>query len=76
MACRRRSPSPAARLRDLIQQRIAAGTFTGDPDKYIADTLHEVAQGKPINKILEMNDGRVIALGQSAVARRRLGRHP
>jgi methyl-accepting chemotaxis protein len=54
---------PGCTLRDLIQQRIASKTFTGDPDKYIADTLHEIAQGKPINKIREMN-GKVIALAQ------------
>jgi methyl-accepting chemotaxis protein len=48
-------------LRDLIKQRIAAKTFSGDPEKYIADTLHEVAQGKPVDKVVETN-GRVIAL--------------
>jgi methyl-accepting chemotaxis protein len=54
---------PGCTLRDLIQHRMASKTFTGDPDKYIADTLHEIAQGKPINKIREMN-GKVIALAQ------------
>ena len=54
---------PGCTLRDLIQQRIASKTFLGDPDKYIADTLQEIAQGKPINKIREMN-GKVIALAQ------------
>src|SRR5262245_7321950 len=53
---------PGCTLRDLIKQRIAAKTFSGDPEKYIANTLHEVAQGKPINKVLEMGNGRVIAL--------------
>jgi methyl-accepting chemotaxis protein len=53
---------PGCSLRDLIKQRIATGTFSGDPEKYVADTLHEVAQGKPIDKVLEMSDGRVIAL--------------
>src|SRR5262249_38045161 len=49
-------------FRDLITQRIAAGTFTGDIDAYIKATMNEIAQGKPINKILEMKGGRVIAL--------------
>jgi methyl-accepting chemotaxis protein len=49
-------------LRQLLEQRIQTGSFSGDPDKYIADTLEEVGHGKPINKILEMKNGRVIAL--------------
>src|SRR5262249_54029925 len=53
---------PGCSLRDLIQQRIANGSFSGDPEKYIADTLAEVAQGKAIHKMREMKDGRVIAL--------------
>jgi methyl-accepting chemotaxis protein len=53
---------PGMTLRQLLEHRIQTGSFTGDPDKYIADTLEEVAAGKPINKILEMKNGRVIAL--------------
>ena len=53
---------PGCSLRDLIKQRIEAGTFAGDPDKYIADTLHEIGLGKPVNKIIEMTNGSSIAL--------------
>src|SRR2546422_10311868 len=53
---------PGCTLRDLIKQRIAAGTFSGDPEKYIADTMHEIAQGKPVRKVIELSDGRAIAL--------------
>src|SRR4029077_6830840 len=31
-----------AQLRDLLQQRKRAGTFGGDPDLYIADTLRRM----------------------------------
>src|SRR4051812_29123079 len=53
---------PGTALRDLITQRIAAGSFTGDIEAYMKATLDEVAQGKPVNKNREMKDGRVIAL--------------
>ncbi len=53
---------PGCTLRDLIKQRIAAGTFSGDPEKYLADTMHEIAQGKPVRKVIELSDGRAIAL--------------
>ena len=53
---------PGCTLRDLLEQRMAAGTFAGDPDRYIADLLREVATGKPVDKIIEMADGRTVAL--------------
>ena len=53
---------PGTALRDLITQRIAVGSFSGDVESYIKATLDEIAQGKPITKIREMKDGRVIAL--------------
>src|SRR5690349_21579452 len=53
---------PGCTLRDLIKLRIETGTFAGDPDKYIADALAEIAQGKPYNKVVEMKTGHVIAL--------------
>jgi len=53
---------PGCTLRDLVQQRIAAGNFAGDPDKYVAETLAEIAQGKPYHRVRNMPDGRVIAL--------------
>jgi len=43
---------PGCTLRDLLEQRMAAGTFAGDPDRYIADLLREVATGKPVDKII------------------------
>src|SRR6266542_1349019 len=41
---------PGCTLRDLLEQRMAAGTSAGDPDRYIADLLREVVTGKPVDK--------------------------
>src|SRR5215475_1669932 len=49
-------------LRELLQLRMAAGNFSGDPDKYISETLAEIAVGKPFNRIRNMPNGRVMAL--------------
>src|SRR5262245_29277907 len=49
-------------LRDVVRQRIEAGNFSGDPDKYITDTLAEIAEGKPFHRIRNMPDGRTISL--------------
>jgi methyl-accepting chemotaxis protein len=53
---------PGCTLGELIRQRIAAGTFTGDPDKYVADIMRQVARGKADDKIVEVGNGRMIAL--------------
>ncbi len=49
-------------LRDLLDQRIAARTFAGNPKKYISKLLHEVTQGKEFNDIARLNDGRVFSI--------------
>src|SRR5262245_27124371 len=49
-------------LREIILLRKEAGNFAGDPDKYIAETLAEIGQGKPFNRIRPMPSGRVIAI--------------
>jgi len=49
-------------LRDLLLQRIAAGTFAGDPDAYVEECLAQVAEGRTEAKTIEMKDGRVITL--------------
>jgi methyl-accepting chemotaxis protein len=49
-------------LRDLLIERTAAGTFSGDPDAYVAEALQQVAEGRTETKTIEIGDGRVIAL--------------
>src|SRR2546430_15665865 len=39
---------PGRPFRDPIKQRIAAGTFPGDPEKNTAATTHEISQGNPV----------------------------
>jgi methyl-accepting chemotaxis protein len=53
---------PGCTLRDLINWRVAAGTFKGDAEMYVTATLREIAEGKRVTKLLEMEDGRMIAL--------------
>ncbi len=49
-------------LRDLLVHRAGAGTFSGDPDCYVADCLKQVAEGRTETKTAQIKDGRVIAL--------------
>ena len=53
---------PGTPLRDLLMHRLAAGSFNGDPDRYVADILREAAEGRTETKTIELKDGRVIAL--------------
>ena len=52
---------PGVSLRDLIDHRIKVGTFTGNPDQYIADLLTSIAKGKTISHVRE-HEGRFIAI--------------
>src|SRR5277367_1361314 len=49
-------------LRELLVRRAAAGTFTGDPDRYVAEYTRQVTAGPMLNKSIEIKDGRVISL--------------
>jgi methyl-accepting chemotaxis protein len=48
-------------LRDLLAHRAAAGTFSGDADRYVADCLRQVAENRTETKTNKFN-GRVITL--------------
>ncbi len=52
---------PGTALRDLLLYRIAAGTFSGDPEQYVADCLRQVAERRTETKTNTFN-GRVITL--------------
>jgi methyl-accepting chemotaxis protein len=52
---------PGTPLRVLLKCRTEAGTFTGDADRYIADCLRQVAEGRTETKTNHIR-GRVIAL--------------
>jgi methyl-accepting chemotaxis protein len=53
---------PGCTLHDLFRQRVEAGTFTGDVDRYISGVMQEIREGKPVDKVLEMSDGRIFAI--------------
>ncbi len=49
-------------LRELLNLRLQTGTFSGDPDRYVADCLKQVAEGRTEVKTIKFEDGRIIAL--------------
>ena len=54
---------PGCTVRDLVEQRIAAGTFfSGDQEKYIADLTASMAKKNPTSATMDLTDGRVIAV--------------
>src|SRR5262249_53957842 len=59
---------PGCTLRDLLNLRIAAGTFSGSPERYIANLLGVIAKGKTTTDIVESCDGRVFAIVNTPLA--------
>jgi methyl-accepting chemotaxis protein len=53
---------PGCTVRELIEMHFANGIYTGDIERYIDNTLREIAEGKPIDKTVETADGRMIAI--------------
>jgi len=53
---------PGRTLRDLLNSRIQAGTFSDDPDDYIARLEECIVAGKVFTNISKLADGRVISL--------------
>ena len=49
-------------LRELLLLRTETGTFSGDPDQYVATCLAQVAERRTENKTVKFTDGRIIAL--------------
>jgi diguanylate cyclase (GGDEF)-like protein len=48
--------------RELLEQRVASGTFLGDPEEYRASTAARFAQGETFYQTAELADGRIIAM--------------
>jgi methyl-accepting chemotaxis protein len=53
---------PGCTLRELFRQRVEAGTFTGDIDRYINGVMEDIREGKPGDKTMQMGDGRIFAI--------------
>ena len=60
---------PGTALRDLLAQRKRAGTFAGDPDSYIADTLRRMREQDGLQDVREMPDGRFISVSSRPMER-------
>jgi methyl-accepting chemotaxis protein len=52
---------PGCTLRQLLQYRIKRGAFTADPERYIAQLMATLAQGKPTHQVVETGD-RAVAM--------------
>jgi diguanylate cyclase (GGDEF)-like protein/PAS domain S-box-containing protein len=59
---------PGLTLREVIERRIAAGTFEGDPDAYCASVLAAMRQGETARKVTRTPDGRSIEVVGEALA--------
>jgi methyl-accepting chemotaxis protein len=49
--------TPGVTLRELIEHRIRAGAFKGDPDEYVADTLRKMKGGQIVQDVRERPGG-------------------
>ncbi len=59
---------PGVLLRDLLYQRKNTGTFAGEPEHYIADTMRRMRDKKAMVDIRELPDGRVISVSSRLMA--------
>src|SRR5258705_3938249 len=48
---------PGVTLRELIEYRIRAGAFKGDPDEYVADTVSKMREGQIVQDVRERPGG-------------------
>jgi diguanylate cyclase (GGDEF)-like protein len=59
---------PGTTLRELLEHRRAARTFSGDPDEYVRNLLELIGRGKVTSDIIKLSDGRVISLVNKPIA--------
>jgi methyl-accepting chemotaxis protein len=55
-------------LRDIMEERKRAGTFSGDPVQFVTERTAAIAQGKTTSTSNDMEDGRIIAAADSIMA--------
>ena len=53
---------PGCRLLDLLNHRLKARTFSGNPDEYIAELLVKIADGGTFGNIVYSGDGRAFSV--------------
>jgi diguanylate cyclase (GGDEF)-like protein len=59
---------PGCTLRDLLEHRMSAGTFSGDPDAYVSELLARVAAGRTTGSVVELEDRRIISIVSKPLA--------
>src|SRR5262249_6886482 len=60
--------TPGLPLRDLLARRTASGSFSGNPDEYIAKLMATIAAGKSTSTLVELDDGRVTSASNRPIA--------
>jgi diguanylate cyclase (GGDEF)-like protein len=53
---------PGCTLRDLLDYRIAAASFSGDPDEYVAKLADQLSAGETFSNVVKSEDGRVFLI--------------
>lgn len=53
---------PGCTLRDLLNNRIQVGTFSGDPVDYVARLKECIVEGQVFSSTTKLSDGRIISL--------------
>jgi diguanylate cyclase (GGDEF)-like protein/PAS domain S-box-containing protein len=59
---------PGCSVFDLLDYRVANGTFSGDPEKYVGDLKATIAQGKTASQEVKTGDGRTISVVHQPIA--------
>ena len=60
---------PGDMVRDLFQQRVKVGTFTGDVDKYVDGVMRQFARGENVDRIVETPGGRFYSVSNRLLPR-------
>jgi diguanylate cyclase (GGDEF)-like protein len=53
---------PGCSLLDLLNRRLEAQTFSGDPQEYIAELTEKIAEGRTFGNVVSSGDGRAISI--------------
>jgi diguanylate cyclase (GGDEF)-like protein/PAS domain S-box-containing protein len=53
---------PGCTLRDLLDYRIAADSFSGDADEYVAKLADQISSGETSSNVVKSSDGRVFLI--------------
>jgi methyl-accepting chemotaxis protein len=59
---------PGISLREVLEHRAAQGNFKGEIDAYVDDVLKGVSRGTDNHKVVQLPDGRTIAIAERVMA--------